>query len=222
MSDFPQLVHTNDQKSYFGLGQCIFEFVWKSRFACSVCRLDQVTLHENFCAADGTASVHARRKPGQHCTMDFVPEAFSKNGYLEDEFMGVYKHNGEKYVGKANFKKRCNAIFDAAKHPFLKIVLDVLAVALTILILCIIFTCQKYRNVYNEYDLLRQRSSSSSSRVVDRNVNETELETRPQRRGGSQQPDRNTFGKRPADQIKDQDRQADTEIDIGDLDVDFA
>ena len=40
--DFPQLVAGDE---YFGVHQCKFDFVWKSRFACSPCTMDQVKFH---------------------------------------------------------------------------------------------------------------------------------------------------------------------------------
>ena len=42
------------------------------------------------------------------------------------------------------------------------------------------------------------------------------------RRAKSDKPDPNTFGKRSFDEIQDKDRRADTEIELGELDVDFA
>lgn len=219
LNDFPQLVHTGTAKPYFGIGQCIFDFVWRSKFACPVCRLDQVDVHQQFCGADNTASVHAKRKPGEQCTIDFMPEAFNEKHFHEDPYMGIYSHNFNVYVGKEHFKRKCNVLKDAVSHPFLQVILDILAVTFTVLLLCLIFTCQKYRNVSSMYDQLRQSDSASAGRVIDRNGRVVRDEDRPARRRGAQDAD---SSKRASDGAKEAERKADNEIDIGDLDVDFA
>ena len=70
--DFPQLVAG---EKYYGVHQCKFDFVWKSRFACSPCTMEQVVFTNSFCGADGMLSVHAERKEGEQCVIDFIPEA---------------------------------------------------------------------------------------------------------------------------------------------------
>ena len=60
---------------------------------------------------------------------------------------------------------------------------------------------------------------SADSRIVDRNPRAVEEEDRPRRRN---KPDPETFGKRSAGEIEESKRRADSEIELGELDVDFA
>jgi len=98
-------------------------------------------LHEEFCGEDGISKVHAQRKTGEPCVIDFAPDSVAEQGYLDNEMMGVYMHKGQKYVSKTDFKRRCNVVDDISAHPFLKFLRDVLAVSFTVLILCILITC---------------------------------------------------------------------------------
>lgn len=70
INDFPKLIPTT---GYDGVNECAFSFVWHSRFACSVCQLNQVHIHEGFCGTDGSAKVHIERKAGEQCVIDFLP-----------------------------------------------------------------------------------------------------------------------------------------------------
>ena len=54
---------------------------------------------------------------------------------------------------------------------------------------------------------------------MDRNAKSTEEEDRPRRRN---RPDPNTFGKRTPGEIEESKRRADSEIELGEFDVDFA
>ena len=56
---------------------------------------------------------------------------------------------------------------------------------------------------------------------MDRNADKVDPESRPSNRRKNK-PDRNTFGKRTASEIQEMDTKADTELELGELDVDFA
>ena len=76
MFDFPQLVTAQDD--FDANKQCIFDFVWNSRFACSPCTREQVTLHKGMCDENGVAQVSVQRNPGEFCVLDFPPESYLK------------------------------------------------------------------------------------------------------------------------------------------------
>ena len=105
------MVTAND---YRGVNQCVFDFIWHSRFACSPCRLDQVDIVESFCDEKGFSKVHATRKADEYCVVDFTPESVLKQWpeYKTDEKMGVYTHKGQKYVTKPKFAGKCDLIKD--------------------------------------------------------------------------------------------------------------
>ena len=211
---------------YQGINQCKFFFIWRSPFACSVCQLDQVILHQGFCGQDGTATVHVEKKPDAQCMLDFIPDSFNTEArsYLENDMKGVYSYNKErKYVSKRSFKRNCTMVKDIQSHPILNFIMQLLSVIFSILLLCLLVTCCKYRRVQSRYQELAQRDSSTSEIVNRNSKNKTAEEDRPQRRNrASKDPDVNTFGKRSADEIKDKELRADTEIELGELDVEFA
>lgn len=53
IQDYPMLV--NSSENYQGANECVFDFIWKSRFACSPCTRDQVILHSSRCDENGFA-----------------------------------------------------------------------------------------------------------------------------------------------------------------------
>lgn len=134
--DYPAVLHSKDE--------CNFEFVWRSRFACSICHVEQVVLHEEFCGKDGTSRVHVERKQGAQCVLDFVPQTLEDDGYLDHEFSGVYERKGIKYVSKHSFMRKCSVLSDISDHSFLNFIRDCLAVTFTIVILGIVCTYGKY------------------------------------------------------------------------------
>ena len=80
--DYPAVLPSKDD--------CTFEFIWRSRFACSVCHIDQVVIHEELCGKDGTSRIHVERKHGAQCVLDFAPQNLIDEGYFEDSLQGVY------------------------------------------------------------------------------------------------------------------------------------
>lgn len=110
------------------------------------------------------------RKPGQQCVLDFTPTSFqgqSHENYLQDEMAGVYKHKDHIYVSKRSFKKHCNMMDDIQAHPILSFFLKVIAGGFSILMICLLFTCCKYKSVSNRYEELRSREPSESQ-IVNR------------------------------------------------------
>ena len=88
------MVTVND---YRGVNQCVFDFIWHSRFACSPCRLDQVDIVESFCDEKGFSKVHATRKAGEQCVIDFPPEKLMSGGdYKSAEMVGIYYNKEDK------------------------------------------------------------------------------------------------------------------------------
>lgn len=99
---------------------------------------------------------------------------------------------------------------------------QVLGAVFAILVFCLAFTCCKYNRVSNQYEEVRQRErSTSNATIVDRNADKVDPESRPSNRRKNK-PDRDTFGKRTASEIQETDSRADTELELGELDVDFA
>lgn len=85
-NDFPQMVVAQSFQSTST--QCIFDFVWHSRFACSPCTIDQVNLHQTFCDGNGNAKVHVTRKEGERCVIGHTPQSFISTypEWKDDEF----------------------------------------------------------------------------------------------------------------------------------------
>uniref|UniRef100_A0A7S3HV49 Uncharacterized protein n=1 Tax=Favella ehrenbergii TaxID=182087 RepID=A0A7S3HV49_9SPIT len=109
-------------------------------------------------------------------------------------------------------------------HPFLNFFMQVLGATFAVLMLCLLLTCCKYKNVSTQYQELRQRDTSTSQIVnrKDRVADEEDRPTQRRRARGGDKPDPETFGKRSPDEIEDMQRKADSEIELGELDVDFA
>lgn len=169
INDYPKMVVNGE---YQGINQCKFDFVWFSKFACSPCRLDQVNLFENFCRK-GHSEIHATRKPGENCVIDFPPDKFIEKNpdYLENKRHGIIKHQGYKYVTKPLFHKKCSLLADITEHPILKFFSQLLASVMVILVCCLTLTCVKYNRVSNEYEQVRQaeRPSGGDSQIFRRN-----------------------------------------------------
>ena len=73
----------------------------------------------------------------------------------------------------------------------------------------------------NQYEAIRQQDNSTST-IVNRNASAVDEETRPARRR-KDRPDPETFGKqRSSAEVKESNRKADEELELGELDVDFA
>jgi len=112
--------------------------------------------------------VHVERKPDEYCALDSVPESFADGEYMKDEFKGVYKHKDHQYVSKRSFKRHCSIVDDITAHPILAFIMQVLAAVFAILMLCLVFTCCKYRSVSTSYESLKQRDTADST-IVNRN-----------------------------------------------------
>lgn len=139
--------------------------------------------------------------------IDFVPASYLEQftDFFENKFSGIYTYGdlGNRYVGKTNFLKRCNLIDDIKAHPFLSFVAQVLAIVFAVLLLCLLLTCCRFKRVSEQYEVLRQKDVSTSQ-IIQRNAKVVEDEERPQRRRGkTDKPDPNTFGRRSADEIKE-------------------
>ena len=95
---------------YGGVRECTFDFVWKSKFACPPCRVEQVDWVEALCGAEGYAGVSAVPKAGEHCVTGNTPDSYLKHDpdYNENWWAGVYMRGGKKYVSKHYFLKWCN------------------------------------------------------------------------------------------------------------------
>ncbi len=109
-------------------------------------------------------------------------------------------------------------IEDIQNHPFLNFLSQVIGAVFAVLICCLLLTCCKYQKVSAQYEQIKQVDSSNPT-VVDRNAPNDDEASRPQRR---RKPDPETFGKRSAEEINDKNMRADTELELGELDVDFA
>ena len=86
------------------------------------------------------------------------------------------------------------------------------------LLFCLLLTCCQYKRVSNQYEAIKN-AETPDSKIVDRNAKPGDEEARPRRRN---KPDVNTFGKKSAAEIEAQNKKADSEIELGELDVDFA
>lgn len=86
-----------------------------------------------------------------------TPEAYLKvkPDYYEDEFAGVYSHAGARFVSKDNYLKNCSIAKDIQSHPFLNFLFTVLGAALVVMLICLFFTCCKYRRVATQYEALK-------------------------------------------------------------------
>ena len=188
-------------------------------------------MHEGMCnAQNGEAQVHVTRKEGEQCVIDFIPDSylanFSQSGMFKmDEkklksldSSAIISHGGHKYVTKSIFKRKCKMIEDIQNHPFLNFLSQVIGAVFAVLICCLLLTCCKYKKVSAQYEQIKQVDSSNPT-VVDRNAPNDDESSRPQRR---RKPDPETFGKRSAEEINDKNMRADTELELGELDVDFA
>ena len=85
-NDFPQMVVADD---YQGTAtQCIFDFIWHSRFACPPCKSDQVKIHKSFCDANGVSKWHVTRNEGERCVIGHTPNSWLKTfpDFKKDEF----------------------------------------------------------------------------------------------------------------------------------------
>ena len=172
------------------------------------------------CGAEGFSGVSATRKAGEHCVIDHPPESYLKHkpDYKTDWYAGVYMRGGKKYVSKPYFLKKCNIANDILAHPVLNFLSQCLALIFAVLLFCLLLTCCQYKRVSNQYEAIKN-VESADSRIVDRNAKTGDEEERPRRRN---KPDVNTFGKKSAAEIEAQNKKADSEIELGELDVDFA
>ena len=165
--------------------------------------------------------MHVTRKAGERCVIGHTPQSYLEANpkYKEDEFAGPFQHGGNWYMTKTSFSKKCSLKDDIVAHPILNFVSQVLGAIFAVLVCCLAMTCCQYKKVSNQYEEIRQSLPTADSRIVDRNAKSTEEEDRPRRRN---RPDPNTFGKRSPDEIEESKRRADSEIELGELDVDFA
>ena len=85
-NDFPQMVVADDYQST--ATQCIFDFIWHSRFACPPCKSDQVKIHKSFCDANGVSKWHVTRNEGERCVIGHTPNSWLKQfpDFKKDEF----------------------------------------------------------------------------------------------------------------------------------------
>ncbi len=79
-------------------------------------------------AVNGEATVHVKRKEGELCVLDFIPDSYlakltSQSSFVSSiyeetlmnsdiESAAVISHGGHKYVTKSMFKRKCNMVED--------------------------------------------------------------------------------------------------------------
>ena len=101
------------------------------------------------CSSDGLLNVQATRKPGEHCVIDFPPEALLEVSpyFWEDELMGVYKHRDNSYVSKESFKRPCSLTSDLNSNSVLAFLSQLVGIIFAITLFCLILTFCQYKKV---------------------------------------------------------------------------
>ena len=138
--------------------QCIFDFIWHSRFACPPCKSDQVKIHKSFCDANNVSKVHVTRNEGERCVIGHTPKSWLKQfpDFKTNEFEGFVVHEGNLYATKTSFSMKCNLQSDIMAHPVLNFMAQILGIVFAVMLCCLALTCCKYKKVANQYEEIRQ------------------------------------------------------------------
>lgn len=111
----------------------------------------------------------------------------------------------------------CNIIDDVKGHPILSLVLQIVFGVFIFLLLCLAITCCKYRKVSKKYLALTTNEDAGTELNKPKTAKAGDEEEKPRKRAKVEKLDKETFGKRPTNG-----NQGNEEIELGNLDVDFA